>query len=814
MPPTSVSDVTAAALTDVLDALDYSGDSGLLTSDTPPLDDGRASMWQELQDKLQVDAAFFHGNVPVVCFKQLQTASDETLWKLHCSLWNHNRVPLLIVILPQEVRVYNCFATPHRDPTLLTSDNVTLLKQALHQVNDLLTLKRELSLFQRREITSGRFAHAHQRQFDREHRVDSRLLNNLKHIRQRLIDDDISISLANSLLGRAIFVRYLEDREVVDSSYFSRFDIGTNPTFHSLLSRSRPATYRMFDDLAQHFNGDLFPVTDEERSQVTRKHLALLARFLSGDEIATGQMYFWAYDFNFIPIEIISAIYETFLGADRLESSAFYTPPELVDFVLTEVLPFDTSLSDMKILDPACGSGIFLVESYRRLVNLRRRAKGGANLQFEELRDLLTSSIHGVDLSEEAIQVAAFSCYLALLEFLEPKSIWEDVRFPPMKGVNLFVNDFFDEDAPFNDHRYDVIVGNPPWKSSLTSLAADYVERSDYPIGDKQIAQAFLWRAPTLLSDNGQSCLLAPSKGVLFNQSGPNREFRHQFFDDNQVTRVVDFSAFRRSLFRTAVAPTVAIFCDPPTLASDDHSNVTYIGPHPSPLSHGPAGIALYGDDVMRFSPRQLTRNPFIWKMALWGTPRDLTLLDDLRARFPTLGDVAEDRGWLIREGVSVNGSDSHYAPHLANLRFLPVHAVRPFHVQSDQDERLDRQFFHRPGDQRIYKSPHFVIRGGVTKGGFLASAYLSEDAVFKNGLVGVAGPAEDSDHLKIACAFLNSSLARYCYFLTTSTWGIERDVIRLHEYKSIPCALPIRDPSLAERLLSLVNHALAARTG
>ena len=124
------------------------------------------------------------------------------------------------------------------------------------------------------------------------------------------------------------------------------------------------------------------------------QHLQLLGRFLDGDEVTSGQMYFWAYDFKYIPIELISAIYETFLDKDRQKTSAYYTPPDIVDFVLNQVLPFKTEPKSIRILDPACGSGIFLVEAYRRLVTLHRHARDGQNLTFEELRDLLTESIN------------------------------------------------------------------------------------------------------------------------------------------------------------------------------------------------------------------------------------------------------------------------------------------------------------------------------------------------------------------------------------------------------------------------------------
>ena len=794
-----------ATLANILDALEFQDDQGLVTVDTPDVGHGRAYVWHEIRDKLQMDAAYFHGNVPVVYFKELQTVDDDYLWDLHRSLWNHNRAPLLIAVLPQEVRVYNCFAPPLRDSGRLMRENPALLKKGVRQVTNVLALRRELSDYRRREIVSGRFVRTQQGEFNREQRVDSRLLENLRNVRRRLIDDGLSEPVANSLLGRSIFVRYLEDRGIIDEDYYRRFASGLS--LPAMLKGSLNETYQLFDELAHRFNGDLFPINDVERDQVEPQHLHLLGRFLNGEEVTSGQMYFWAYDFKYIPIELVSAIYETFLDEDRQITGAYYTPPEIVDYVLNEVLPFERKNQDIRILDPACGSGIFLVEAYRRLVMLHRHARGGQNLSFEALRDLLTGSIHGVDLNEDAIQVAAFSCYLALLDFLEPKSIWEEVRFPRLKGTNLFVKDFFDIDAPFNERRYDVIVGNPPWRSSLTAKAADYVRQNNHTIGDKQIAQAFLWRAPTLLTDEGRACLLAPSKGVLFNQSGRNREFRRQFFMANQVTQVVDFSAFRRSLFREAVAPMVAVFCQKVSGPDSGPDDLMYLSPHPSPLSEGLAGIVVFGDEVRRFSRRQVASHPYIWKVALWGTPRDLTLIDDLSERLPSLEEVSQSRGWLIRMGATVNGSSVNRAPELAAMRYVPVSAVEPFHVTSGQEHRINREVFHRPGDRRVYQGPHILVRRGVMASGVTASAFLRDDAVFSYGIIGIAGPSEDMDYLKVACAYINSSLARYYQFLTASQWGVERDVVQLTEHKNLPCAIPVEDTDLLHEIVELVDQ-------
>ena len=793
------------ALANILDALEFQDDQGLVTVDTPDVEDGRAYAWQEIRDKLQMDAAYFHGNVPVVYFKELQTVDDDYLWYLHRSLWNHNRAPLLIAVLPQEVRVYNCFAPPLRDSGQLMPENGALLKQTIQQVSDVLELRKQLSEYRRREIVSGRFVRAQQGGFNRDHRVDKRLLENLRQVRSLLIDDGLSKSVANSLLGRSIFIRYLEDRGVIKEAYYSRFASGLS--FHALLDGSLTETYQLFEELADRFNGDLFPINDLERNQVKPHHLQRLGRFLGGEEVTSGQMYFWAYDFKYIPIELISAIYETFLDEDRNQASAYYTPPEIVDYVLNEVLPFETGARTIKILDPACGSGIFLVEAYRRLVMLHRHARGSRNLSFDELRDLLTGSIYGVDLSEEAIQVAAFSCYLALLEFLEPKSIWEEVRFPTLKGINLFVNDFFDLDAPFNERLYDIIVGNPPWQSSLTVKATDYVRENKHTIGDKQIAQAFLWRAPTLLADQGRVSLLAPSKGVLFNNNGLNQKFRRQFFMTNQVTQVVDFSAFRHSLFRQAVGPMVAVFYGMPSGADSERNNFMYLNPHPSPMSEALAGIVVFGDEVRRFSRSQVASHPYIWKVALWGTPRDLTLVDDLCERFPSLEKVTQIRRWQIRAGLIVKGSPVSHVPKLGAMRYVPVDSVRPFHVSSTPEERINSEDFHRPRNIGTYRGPHVLIRRGVMTGGVLASVFMRDDAVFTNGIFGITGPPEDTDYLKIVCAYINSSLARYYQFLTASQWGVERDEVLLTEHKSLPCAIPVEDTGLSRRIVALVDR-------
>ena len=789
--------MTERPLAKVLTVLDYHDDKGLVTTDTSKVESRHELVWMEARDKLNMDAVYFNGNVPVVYFKEFGEFNNEELWQLHRSLWNHNRAPILIAVLPNEVRIYNCFATPSYDKSKMENEGKVLLKKDSLEAA-------ELFAFKRREMASGRFARTLVEDLDPEERVDKRLLENLKSVRSLLINKGLKSSLANRLIGRCIFISYLLDRRILRRGTHP-YLVGDSPLANLLMS-SKENTYQLFEKLTHRFNGDLFPVDDTEGREVKECHLLDLGKFFRGDEIPTGQMHFWPYDFNFIPIEMISTIYETFLDEIREKTGAFYTPPQIVDFVLGELLSNRKKAKKIRILDPSCGSGIFLIEAYRRLVILNSRFR--KKLNFEELRDLLTESIYGVDINGDAIEVAIFSCCLALLDSLGTDDMPENPQLPTLKDNNLFVSDFFDLDAKFSKQTYDIIVGNPPWRSGLTDLAQKIIGRyrDRYPLGDKQIAQAFLWHAPALLAENGQICLLCPSKSVLYNQTGTHRRFRQKFFESYRVTQIADFSEFRVGLFRNSRAPMVAVFYRKGPVEDANHV-ITHIGLHRSLQAEILAGVVIYGDEKKPIPYKQAIKNLGIWKIALWGTPRDLAFIDDLKRRFPTLDEVIEDRKWTATMGVTVNGKNQKYTPDLNKMRFVPTKAVNHLLVSSAKGLSIKEDWFERPRGVEKFRGPHVLIRRGLTGKGFLNAAFLPEAAVFKNSVYGISGPAEDTDYLKLLSAYLNSSVARYYHFLTSSSWGVERSELLLKEHRGFPCPIPDKNDSLFREVVSLVDH-------
>src|SRR5207253_944214 len=118
-------------------------------------------------------------------------------------------------------------------------------------------------------------------------------------------------------------------------------------------------------ELEEWLNGSVFPLRLTGPGAPTAEHITRVAGAFIGDDPITGQLHldFEPYDFSHIPIETLSVIYEQFLHAEGKgdEAGAYYTPVPLVDFMLQELEDRCPLTLGMRVLDPACGSGAFLV---------------------------------------------------------------------------------------------------------------------------------------------------------------------------------------------------------------------------------------------------------------------------------------------------------------------------------------------------------------------------------------------------------------------------------------------------------------------
>ncbi|MFR7596647.1 MAG: class I SAM-dependent DNA methyltransferase [Acutalibacteraceae bacterium] len=549
----------------------------------------------------------------------------------------------------------------------------------------------------------------------------------------------------------------------------------------------------MFRTLKEKFNGDTLQVSEVEIEIITQKDLDELRTFILGDsELESKQLSLWPfYSFDIIPIQLISSIYELFfhLSDEDDEKGTYYTPLHLVNLVMDEVYPWEGEYKDTSFFDPSCGSGIFLVEAYRRLVCRWMAQNDVHTINCDQLNLLLKNSIFGVDINEEAIRVASFSLSLAMCDFLDPRSIWDKLSFPRLLDNNLISSDFFDEDKSFNNRRYDVIIGNPPWQSNITGKTKEYLKKANRIIGDKQIAQAFSIKCSELCKQNGIICLLMPSKGLLFNRSDKSRTYRANLFSDNNVLAIINLSVYRKFLFDHASGPAAAIIYTPKK--EEINQPIVYCTPKPIYTIEDIRKFSIDPTDICRI-PCDIIDDDRIWKIAMWGAPRDLELIGKMQSTFAPMSSFIEENHMITAEGFK-RGNRKHQCCDFEGLPLVEAKSFKPYYVSSDELPIVDFDDFECivKNAREIFAAPHLIIKQSHKNGTFL-SEVLDYDAVFNHSLLGVHG---NISKLKYLSVIIGSRVFSYYHILTNRKWLVERDELEAGDIWQTP----IPNPSDAE---------------
>ena len=378
--------------------------------------------YKRILKEINTYAAYIVDNAPFVLFFDKAINDDISFKKVSKQVWNA-QIPVAIFCDESTVKIFNG----------LSLDNSShILKQIeVYSTEDC----NEISDFSYWQISNPLFWNKYNQIYSGT-KLNQSLLNNISFLTNEL-KNTYHIQFATKLVLRLIFIRYLIDRGVdLDYGNFST-DISQSQKEFLRIVSNKNDVYKLFAHLKEKFNGNLFELEDEiDCTELTAQVFVLLFEFFSGKEILNTkqQSLFELYDFNIIPVELISNIYEILLGKEtRDKDNAFYTPNYLVEYILDKtVTKILKEKSSFTILDPSCGSGVFLVDSYRRII----QENLGEKLYCDDdtvLKRLLTNHIYGIDINEEAIDVTIFSLYLTILDYKDPKTLSEFV-LPNLKG--------------------------------------------------------------------------------------------------------------------------------------------------------------------------------------------------------------------------------------------------------------------------------------------------------------------------------------------------------------------------------------------
>ena len=203
-------------------------------------------------DGLGVSAVLCVQHVPTVVIVSVDEYDPAGIASLHAALWNQGLASLLVVISGDTVRVFTLARIPRAGDE--DDFSTSCLVQALNAATDALALENLVY-----GAESGRYWEEHPEHFKPEERVDRILLDNLTESQKLLRDAGLPSAAALALLVQAMFVAYLEDREIIGAEYFRDATHARAGDFQTLLqSGDIESLESLFETLREDFNGDLF----------------------------------------------------------------------------------------------------------------------------------------------------------------------------------------------------------------------------------------------------------------------------------------------------------------------------------------------------------------------------------------------------------------------------------------------------------------------------------------------------------------------------------------------------------------------------
>lgn len=761
------------------------------------------------------------------------TSKKEDIVEIHKNIWSSTEVRLYLVITKSEIKFFN------------SSKPVEQNRRGDLQVSPFETLKiagdaiKKYKEYSAKKFDNGSFWEETKYDFGYGETAYEKLISQLKVTRNQFLDViKLDKEIASKLLVLGILVKYLEERVDIDENgnetrvftadFFNQERFGYSTDFTATIRKGNEFTLNLFEYLSNHFNGKIFYLSDDYKEQIKGKDLSPLADFLSG-VLDKNQFVFWRlYSFNYLPIELISSIYEMFLDADNSTGVA-YTPSYLVSFMIDECMPINTPKKDFKILDPACGSGIFLVSAYKRIIDWWRVSNyeitgdwilpGKENLN--ELKRLLKDSIYGIDIATEAVDLAIFSLSLTLCDILSPKVIWENLRFDDLND-NIVGSDFFDWYPKNTNKKFDLIIGNPPFieyglrETKINSLITGLKLKEQVP--NNQSALLFTILGMKLLEkDKGLLSFILPSGPLLYNNSSKPINFRKWLFSEYNIPQIIDFTYLSNTLFKNkGNEKNVAVSAFFLENTAPDENPIYHITVKKLKTAKERQYFEIDHYDFHKVGKSDAVNNKFVWKSNLLGGGRLIELIRKISS-FPILEDYLlekqKTKNWTFGEGFIIGNKKNKDVDKIVFMKdsmptskFTELGFSKSDIVIQDSDEYIEAT-----RKKEIYTPPLLLIKRSI--GNETIPVYYSDSYItYRNEIIGINCPQEDKELLiSLKARIYRNQLYRFYLIVTSARAGVTKSTFPVYtqDIMNLPFPTEAKDIELSKFDEILVKDTL-----
>lgn len=648
-----------------------------------------------------------------------------------------------------------------------------------------------------------------------------------------------------SLIGRTLFFRFLCDRRIVTEENKAAILPEATEIFASFdTPRNAAAVCGWLD---RTFNGDFLPLSRngdvaffEHAELVTDgalfTHLGAIIRGAQHVGSAYQLPLPWAaFDFAHIPVGLLSQVYEAFCrrwDPTSKETSVHYTPRNIAETLVSEAFDGLSNASHPKVLDPACGAGVFLVIAFRRLYR-HQWEQTRTRPDTKAIRNILDTQLVGFDISDYALRLAALSLYLTAIE-LDPNPVPpEALRFKELRNSVLFNHRREGEDPEIGpvigslgshvsnqfDGRFELVIGNPPWKSleekykplaeQFTATSKSVIERKGeqdaaarYQNPDNAPDLPFLWKSTEWCKLNGRIAMALPAR-ILLKQEQVPQFARETLFRLLEVTGIINGS----NLADTRVWPNMnqpfmllfAINRRP----KSDHV-LRFVTSHYDEMLNRRSEARIDSKSSQNIEIASTFDEAWLWKALTVGTALDVEVVRKLKSSITKVWNIDWKNGYQIAEKQEKRPQQD--ASFLHGLPDLNSTDLFKFVVRTDELDPFCRPTLLYPRKREIYCAPLVLVN--VTPGEHRANgrALLAfNDVVYNESFNGYSAADRDDGNLAVRYLhlFVHSNLWTHYSLMVSAEFGAERRKFQKGDLAECPI-IPIEALSQEQREIVL----------
>jgi len=424
--------------------------------------------------------------------------------------------------------------------------------------------------------------------------IDKELVATLKTLKDQLsktLSQLISVAsecnvVVQALIDRTLYIKYLEDNHIINSHFYEHYFEDATLNYERILENSSNADLNtLFKKIHEIFNNNLFDQPSIDNIFLTNEIRSLISSSFKAN-LNTGQLRLYDFKFDVLPVEFISYIYEVFLSEKQKENGIFYTPKKLAQLIIDEVIQDDKIGA---ILDPASGSGMFLIVGYQRLLEIAKKQGLEPKDSIGKIKfrtQLLSDNIFGIEKELTAQRFTIFSLSLQIFEGINPYDIKEFIarELNSKDRVDLFSESSFFQniqhantlnlsEKPFEDSKFLYIVGNPPFfeipktdefKNEISFLNSykvdvntnDKIITAKQIVGKSQISQCFFLKIKEWSNENTRFGFVSNSSNFYNDYSN---DFQEYFYSNYSIEKIYELSRVKKILFEKANESVVAI---------------------------------------------------------------------------------------------------------------------------------------------------------------------------------------------------------------------------------------------------------------